>query len=76
LSTRHIGPFEIVERIGTMSYKLALPPSLGVHDVFYVSQLRKYIPDEKHILDYSELILRLDLTFEMQPMAIVDQRES
>ena len=46
LSPRFIGPFEILERIGTVAYWLALPPSmLGVHEVFYVSMLRKYTPD-------------------------------
>ena len=76
LSPRYIGPFEIVERIGAVAYKLALPPSLeGVHDVFHVSQLRRYVPDEKHVLDYSELTLRLDLTYEVQPVAILDRRE-
>ena len=39
-------PFEILERIGSVAYKLALPPSLSsVHDVFHVSMLRKYISD-------------------------------
>jgi len=76
LSPRYIGPFEVVRRIGTVAYKLALPPSLaGVHDVFHVSQLRKYVPDEKHILDYSELTLRPDLTYAVQPVAILDRRE-
>ena len=40
LSTRFIGPFEILERIGTVAYRLALPPSMsGVHEVFHVSML-------------------------------------
>jgi len=66
LSPRYIGPFEIVERIGALAYRLALPPSLeGVHDVFHVSQLRRYVPDEKHVLDYSELTLKPDLTYEV-----------
>ena len=64
------------ERIGAVAYKLVLPPSLeGVHDVFHVSQLRKYVPGEKHILDYSELTLRPDLTYAVQPVAILDRRE-
>jgi len=49
-----------------VAYRLALPPSLeGEDDVIHVSQLRKYVPDEKHALDYSELMLRLDLTYEV-----------
>ena len=76
LSPRYIGPFEVVNRIGAVAYKLALPSSLeGVHDVFHVSELRKYVPYEKHILDYSELTLRLDLSYEVQPVAILDNRE-
>ena len=44
LSPRFIGPFEILERVEAVAYRLALPPSLdGVHDVFHVSQLRGYI---------------------------------
>ena len=46
LSPRYIGPFEILERVGTVAYRLALPSSLsGVHEVFHVSMLRKYTPD-------------------------------
>ena len=46
LSPRYIGPFEILERVGTIAYRLALPSSLsGVHEVFHVSMLRKYTPD-------------------------------
>ena len=52
LSPRFIGPFEILERIGTVAYRLALPPSMsGVHEVFHVSMLRKYIPDPAHVVD-------------------------
>jgi len=44
LSSRYIGSFEILERVGEVAYRLALPPSLeGVHNVFHVSQLRRYI---------------------------------
>ena len=53
LSLRYIGPFNIIERVGEVAYRVALPPALdGVHDVFHVSQLRKYVQDDQHILDY------------------------
>ena len=53
LSLRFIGPFEILERIGAVAYRLALSPSTtGVHEVFHVSMLRKYIPDPAHVVDW------------------------
>ena len=74
LNPRYIGPFEVVERIEEVSYKLALPPSLeGIHNVFHVSQLRKYIPDNSHIVNYSELDLQPDLSYVEQPIAIMDR---
>ena len=52
LSPRVIGPFEILKRIGTVVYRLALPPSMiGVHKVFHVSMLQKYTPDPAHVVD-------------------------
>ena len=40
LALRHIGPFEILEMVGTVAYRLVLPPTLsGVHEVFHVSML-------------------------------------
>ena len=54
LAPRYIGPFKILERVGTVAYWLALPPSLSsVHKVFHVSILRKYTPDLAHVRVYS-----------------------
>ena len=48
----YIGPFEVLERVGTVAYWLALPPSLsGVHEVFHVFMLRKYTPDPALVVD-------------------------
>ena len=56
LSPRFIGPFEILERVGTFAYRLALPPSMsGVHEVFHVSMLRKYTPDPAHVVDWGQI---------------------
>ena len=51
LSLRFIGPYEVLERIGPVAYRLALPPEVAkLHDGFHVSMLRKYRYDEFHIL--------------------------
>ena len=52
LSPRYVGPFEVLERVGAVAYRLALLPSLSsVHEVFHVSMLRKYTPNPTHIVD-------------------------
>ena len=52
LSPRFIGPFEILERIGVVAYRLALSSNMsGVHEVFHVSMLQKYTPDPSHVVD-------------------------
>ena len=52
LSPRFIEPFEILERVGTIAYRLALPPSMsGVHEIFHVSMLRRYTLDPAHLVD-------------------------
>ena len=76
LSPRFIGPFEVLERVGAIAYQLALPPSLsGVHEVFHVSMLRKYTPDPAHVVDWGELVIDADETFEEGPVRIMDSRE-
>ena len=51
LSLRFIGPYEILERIGPVAYRLALPLELTkLHIVFYVSMLQRYRSDGSHIL--------------------------
>ena len=76
LSPRFIGPFEILERIGIVAYRLALPPNmLGVYEVFHVSILRKYTPDPAHGVDWGQIEIDTDGTFEEGPVCIVDSRD-
>ena len=91
LSPRFIGPFEILERAGTIAYRLALPLSMsGVHEVFHVSMLRRYTSDPTHvvdcmlrrytsdpahIVDWREIEVDTDETFEEGPMCIMDSRD-
>ena len=72
----HIGPFEVLERVGIVSYRLALPPSLsGVHEVFHVSMLRKYTPYPTYVVDWGGIIVDLDGTFEEGLSRILDNRD-
>ena len=76
LSPRYIGPFEILERIGAVVYKLALPPELSsVHNVFLVSMIKKYVPDPKHILSHEPLQVREDLSYIEHPVEILDHKD-
>ena len=76
LSPRFIRPFEILERKGTVAYRLALPPSMsGVHEVFHVSMLRKYTPDPALVVDWGQIEVDTDGTFEEGPVCILDSRD-
>ena len=75
LSPRYIGPYEIVERVGPLAYRLALPPELAkIHNVFHVSMLRRYKSDPSHVLKDSEVEVSENLTYIEEPMAIVDHK--
>ena len=76
LSPRFIRPFEILEMVGTVAYRLALPPSMsGVHEVFHVSMLRRYTPDPTHVVDWGKIEVDTDGTFEEGPVRIMDSRD-
>ena len=71
LAPRYIGPFEVLERVGIIAYRLALPPSLSsVYEVFHASMLRKYTPDPAHVVDWGEIIVDTDGTLEEGPVRI------
>ena len=64
LSPRFIGPFEVLDRVGVVAYKIEMSPSLsGVHDMFHVSMLRKYVSEPTHVLSYEHLQLDQDLSY-------------
>ncbi|WMV18623.1 hypothetical protein MTR67_012008 [Solanum verrucosum] len=72
LSPRYIGSFEILRTVGEVAYELALPPAFSaIHPVFHVSMLRRYVPDESHVLQYDAVELDDRLTFVEEPVAIL-----
>ncbi|WMV46499.1 hypothetical protein MTR67_039884 [Solanum verrucosum] len=74
LSPSYIGPFEILECVGSVAYRLALPPNLsGVHPVFHVSMLKRYHGDGDNIIKWNSIVLDKDLQYEKEPIAILDR---
>jgi len=65
LTPRFIGLYQISERVGTVAYIVSLPPHLSnLHDVFHVSQLRKYVSDPSHVIPRDDVKVRDNLTIE------------
>ncbi|XP_073018305.1 uncharacterized protein [Primulina eburnea] len=76
LRPRFIGPFEILERVGTLAYRVALQPNLAVvHNVLQVSMLRKDMSNHLHVLNYEPLQLTPHLSFEEKTTKILDRQE-
>ncbi|XP_019178173.1 PREDICTED: uncharacterized protein LOC109173399 [Ipomoea nil] len=73
LSPRFIGPYEILERVGNLAYRLALPMEMErVHNVFHVSQLKKYVHDPTHVLPPEVIPLDDDMSYEEMSLKILD----
>ena len=76
LSPRFVGPFEILERIGSVAYWVALPPALSkIHNVFHISNLRKSVFDSKHVIEYEPLQIQENLSYEEITIKILDRKE-
>ena len=74
LSSRYIGLFEVLKRVGEVAYELALPRGLlGVHPVFHVSMLKKYHGDGNYIIRWDSVLLDENLSYEEEPVAILDR---
>ena len=76
LKTTRVSFGVLHERVGTVAYRLALPPNMsGVHEVFHVSMLRRYTPDPAHVVDWGEIEVDTDETFEEGLVYIMDSRD-
>ncbi|GKE12014.1 hypothetical protein Tco_1415565 [Tanacetum coccineum] len=74
LNRRYIGPFQIIERIGLVAYRLELPQELSrVHNVFYVCNLKKYLSDDTLVIPLEEIQLDDKLYFGEEPVEIMDR---
>jgi hypothetical protein len=76
LAPRYIGLFLILERYGLVAYRLQMPETLSaVHNVFYVSQLKKCLQVLDRTIDVVDVVLEPDLTYSEHPIRVLDQKD-
>ncbi|KAG8499119.1 hypothetical protein CXB51_005527 [Gossypium anomalum] len=74
LSPRFIRPYEIIERVGPVAYRLRLPSELEkIHNVFHVSMLRRYRSDPLHVISPSDIEIHSDMTYEEKSIRILSR---
>ncbi|GJW40231.1 putative reverse transcriptase domain-containing protein [Tanacetum coccineum] len=74
LAPRYVGPFEILERINLVAYRLRLPKELSsVHDTFHVSNLKKFLADASLHVPLGEIKIDKTLCFVEEPVEIMDR---
>ena len=74
LNPRYVGPFEIVERIGPVTYRLNLPNELnGVHDVHHVSNIKKCLSDTTLVVPLEDIQVDDQLRFVEEPVEILER---
>ncbi|XP_024017136.1 uncharacterized protein LOC112090321 [Morus notabilis] len=75
LAPRYVGPFPIVQRVGVVAYRLALPLELShVYDVFHVFMLRKSQPDPEAMVQWYDVPIQYDATYEEALVQILDRK--
>jgi hypothetical protein len=75
LSPHYIGPFPILEKCGTVAYKLELPLSMvGVHNIFNISQLKKCLKTPMDMVLPKVTSLESNLTYPEHLIKILDQK--
>ncbi|GKD13567.1 putative reverse transcriptase domain-containing protein, partial [Tanacetum coccineum] len=74
LNPRYIGPFKIITKVGTVTYRLKLPEQLSrVHSTFYVSNLKKCLADETLAIPLDEIQIDKKLHFIEEPIQVMDR---
>jgi hypothetical protein len=76
LAPCYIGPYPIVDNYGPLLYQMQLPSRLsGVHNMFHVSQLKRYLKPSTDVVVEDTIPLEPDLMFNAYPIKILDQQD-
>jgi hypothetical protein len=68
-------PFEVLEKVGPVAYKISLPPNIRSHNVFHVSLLKKYIHVSNHGINCTMIQVEPKEEFHNEPQCILDRKE-
>lgn len=72
LSPRFVGPYEIVKRIGKVTYLLNLPTDMSsIHDVYHVLMLKKFVLAPTHVIKPQVIGMQEDLNYEEKSVEIL-----
>nr|GEY97114.1 putative reverse transcriptase domain-containing protein [Tanacetum cinerariifolium] len=75
LAPRYVGPFDIIERIGPVAYRLSFPQELrSVHDTFHVSNLKKCLTNANLHVPLEEIKVCKTLHFAEEPVEIMGRK--
>ena len=74
MEPRYHGPFEVLNRIGPVAYRIALLANMRAHNVFHVSFLKKYVHDPNNINDWNAIQVEPKGEFQVEPMCILDKK--
>ena len=76
MAPRYFGPFEVLDRVGSVAYRIELTPTVKAHNVFHVSLLKKYVHDSNHIIDWSVIQVEPKGEFLLEPQCILDRKDT
>jgi hypothetical protein len=76
LGPQYCGPFEVLDRMGPVDYRLAFPPTVKAYNFFHVSLLNKYVHDSNHIIDWSVIQVESEGEFLPEPQCILDRKDT